>query len=178
MKIRTSPTRRLRLVTLWVCLAVLVGTAGYFGYKFFTRSANPIPSSISSKLTFSPLVIPKNDQQYTTDRYNFFTPEGQTPTLTYNIHLRNGTTIVVSQYTQPSEFNEIPDYKSHFIAGIFKQANDLSTSNGTLYTGQSSKLNAQLGIMIEKGLIVFMFPNQSIDDATWRQLSDHLVVQN
>lgn len=178
MRIRTHPARRLRLIVLWSILLIILGTAGYFGYRFFTQSNNPIPAAISNHLSFSPFVIPKNNQHYTTDTYSVATPDKGTQVLTYKIHTKDGATVTVSQYVQPSQFTEIPEYRNKFLSDVIKQSDSTQTSNGTVYLGHINQTNAQVAVMLEKGLLVFMNPDHALDTTIWRELVNQLVIQN
>jgi hypothetical protein len=178
MRIRTNPARRMRLITLWALLAIIVGTSSYFGYKFFTRDTSPIPADIRAKLSFSPLVIPKDNTDYIADTYNLATPDQGTQVLTYHLTKKDGTTIVVSEYIQPNQFTDIPEYKNKFLSDVIKQSDSAQTSNGTVYIGRVGQANSQVGVMIEKGLLVFMNPSHSLDTDTWRKLGNQLIVQN
>ncbi|MGB3945270.1 MAG: hypothetical protein WBK76_00315 [Candidatus Saccharimonadales bacterium] len=55
----------------------------------------------------------------------------------------------------------------------------MQSANGTIYLGRLSKQdNKQVGIMIERGLLVFFYPTTGdIDEVTWRKLGDALQVQ-
>lgn len=177
MRIRTQRAQYIRTITSWIVgsLALLAVLAG--GYWYFTRHINPLPQSIRAELTFSPLVIPKSSNTFTTSNYKFDTVENKERILTYSIHFDNKT-VIVSEYAQPSEFSEIPEYKDRFLSNVIKQYATVQTSNGTIYLGRLARQgDKQLAIMIEKGLLVFLSPNEDIDQAQWRNLGEQLEVQ-
>jgi hypothetical protein len=147
------------------------------GYWYITRDISPLPAAIRSQLTFSPFVIPKKAKAYPTTDYKFDVVENKEHVLSYVIHTKD-VAVTVSEYTQPSEFSEIPEYKDRFLSNVTKQYATVQTSNGTIYLGRLSRQNnKQLAIMIEKGLLVFMSPTKDLDQAQWRNLGDQLEVQ-
>jgi hypothetical protein len=177
MRIRTHRAQYIRTITSWLIGSSLLVAIMTGGYWYITRDISPLPKAIRSELTFSPLVMPKTSKTFTTSDYKFDTVENNERILSYNIHF-NDTTVTVSEYTQPSEFSEIAEYKDRFLSNVIKQYATVQTSNGTLYLGRLSKQNdKQLAIMIEKGLLVFLSPSKDVDEAQWRNLGDQLEVQ-
>lgn len=147
------------------------------GYWYISRDISPLPKSIRSRLTFSPFVIPKSVKTITTTDYKFDTVEDKERILSFKIH-QNNNTVTVSEYTQPAEFSEIPEYKDRFLSNVIKQYATVQTSNGTIYLGRLSRQgDKQLAIMIEKGLLVFLSPDADLTEAQWRNLGDQLEVQ-
>jgi hypothetical protein len=147
------------------------------GYQISSSTADPLPSRIESKLTFSPFVLPKGTKNYTATNYSIISPEGTVQELKYLIQTKDGSTIWLSEYQQPPQFSEIPDYKDRFLTNI-NQQESVQTSNGIIYLGRlSHQSNKQVGIMIEKGLLVFMSPDQDMKQSQWRNLGDQLVIQ-
>lgn len=162
---------------IWMIVASVLITIGAVGFWYTTRTPSPIPSEISSQLTFSPLVISKNTDNYSTTDYKFSTAEGKVQILSYLIHLK-GSTVSISEYVQPTEFVEIPEYKDRFLTNIIKQYATIQTANGTIYLGRAVKQNdKQLAVMIERGLLVFMSPDKEITEEQWRKLGDKLEIQ-
>jgi hypothetical protein len=177
MRIKTRKSQRIRTITLWTISTLLVIGGALAGYTYVTRDTGPIPPSIRSQLTFSPFVLPKKTKNYTTTDYKFDTAEDNVRILSYVIHLKD-TAVTVSEYTQPPEFDEIPEYKDRFLSNVIKQYATVQTSNGTIYLGRLSKQgDKQLAIMIEKGLLVLMSPSHDIEESQWRSLGDQLEVQ-
>lgn len=161
--------------------AVLVLAAGAFGgYLYATQGKNTgtIPSQVSTNLTFSPFALAGDAGSYSASDYKFSTAEGDVQILTYLIHTQDGTTITVSQYAQPPEFNDIPEYKDRFLTNVAKQYDTVQTSNGTVYLGRMTKQdNKQLAVMTEKGLLVLMNPDKEMSQAQWRSLVERLEIQ-
>lgn len=164
--------------TIAISGGIIIFTALFTtGYLYVTRDTNPIPRQLRSQLTFSPFVIPKDSSNYLTTDYKFSTAEGQVPILSYIITTK-GQTISVSEYSQPPEFSEIPDYKNQFLNNVINQYSSVSSASGTIYLGRAIKQNnKQMAIMIERGLLVFMLPDKDMNDAQWRSLGDQLDVQ-
>jgi len=161
---------------MWTLAVLILAAIGVGGYLYFAHDNNPIPSTLRSQLTFSPFVVPKDSKNYTTTDYKFITAEDKVRTLSYLIHTTSGT-ILVQEQSQPLEFTEIPEYKDRFLNNM-KQYDTVQTSNGIIYLGRLAlQNNEQMGIMIERGLLVLMFPNKDLAAPQWRVLGDQLEVQ-
>lgn len=159
-------------------IGLVIGLAGLGTYLYATRDTNPIPTHLRPQLSFSPFVMPSSARSYTTDGYKFSTAEGKVQILSYIIHTKDAGSVAVSEYTQPQEFSEIPEYKDRFLTNVAKQDGTVQTSNGTIYLGRmSAQNNKQLAVMLERGLIVFMSPDRDLDQADWRRLGDQLTIQ-
>lgn len=170
--------RRWPRVVGWILLVVLFMTSSLGIYLFATRDTNPVPRHLQNDLTFSPLVIPKDSGRYTTTDYKFASAEEKVQILTYIIHTGEGVAISVSEYTQPQQFAEIPEYKDRFLTNIAKQYATVQTANGVIYLGRMpNQNNRQLAVLLERGLIVFMTPDQEMDQARWRELGDEFILQ-
>ncbi len=165
-----------RFIVLLVVLIALVVII-FVGYFYFNRDSNPIPQRLRSQLTFSPFVIPSDSKDFATSDYKFSTAEGKVQILSYLIKFQNNT-ISVSEYSQPSQFTDIPDYKNQFLTNVINQDSSVSSSSGTIYLGKAVKQNnKQLAIMIERGLLVFLSPDNKLTDAQWRSLGDQFEIQ-
>jgi hypothetical protein len=176
---RTTIKRQLRLRSVLLLAVLLTALSGSTAaYKYATRDTDPIPSGLRAQLTFSPLVLQQKAKYFTADAYKFSSAEGNVQILSYLIHPQDQSTISVSEYVQPSEFTDIPEYKDRFLTNVAQQYTTVETSNGTIFLGRLSRQhNEQLGIMIEHGLLIFMNPNKELSAATWRNLGDQLQVQ-
>ncbi len=147
-------------------------------YGYLRRDTNPIPIDIRKKLVFSPFVLPKGSKEYVTKDYKYSTSEDRVPILSFIIHSNEGADIALSEYAQPPQFNDIPEYKERFLTNVAKQYDSVQTSNGTIYLGKMTRQNnKQLAVMLEKGLLVFMNPNTEINQAQWRKLGDNLEIK-
>ncbi len=90
----------------------------------------------------------------------------------------DGNTVTVSEYSQPPEFTEIPEYKNRFLSNVINQYDTVQTSNGTIYLGRATKQDKkQLALMIERGLLVFMSPDKDLANAQWRSIGDQFEIQ-
>lgn len=177
MRVRQNPWRRLRSVIKIAIVAGVVLFIALWVWLYANRDRNPIPTDIRPTLVFSPVIIPLEDDVFTTKDYGLTRAENNDQILTYTI-VSEGNEVIVSQYTQPLEFIEIPEYKDRFLTNVVQQNEVVQTANGAIYLGQLSKQNnAQLGVMLENGLIVFMRPNQPLDAAEWRRIGENLQVQ-
>lgn len=150
------------------------------GYRFAAShtTAGPIPGEIQRKLTFSPFVLSRDAKNFQVSEVRFSTAEGQVNVLSFKITSKNSPAITLSQYPQPEQFSDIPEYKERFLSNVAKQYATVQTAGGTIYLGHMTRQNnQQLGILLEKGLLVFMSPAKDVDQATWRQLGDQLEIQ-
>lgn len=146
-------------------------------YLFLNRPlSSPLTDSISSQLDYSPFVIPADSKAATTTNYEVAAGEEGDKVLSYTAEFA-GTSVVISQYAQPPQFVDIPEYKERFLNNIVKQYGTVQTSNGVIYLGKQTKQNNKpLGLMLEKGLIIFMNPARELSNAEWRQLGDLLEI--
>jgi hypothetical protein len=86
--------------------------------------------------------------------------------------------VTLSEYPQPPQFNDIPEYRDRFLNNIASQYKTVQSASGVIYLGKMVKQDGrQLGIMLERGLIVFMNPERELSDAEWRQLGDLLEIR-
>ena len=163
--------------TVLISMAIIVGTALVTCLIIFVvRDRNPIPVDMREKLTFSPLVIPLENQSYKTSDYSLTRSEDGTQILTYSISYADSA-IKLSQYVQPPEFSEIPEYKDRFLSNIIKQQEVVQSSNGAIYLGTLALEKSQIGVMLERGLIVLIKPDNPLEAADWRKLGENLQVQ-
>jgi hypothetical protein len=159
-------------------LMVFAGAASITTYKYITRAHNPLPAEVKTKLTFSPLIIPSNNYDFATSDYQLATTEDDTQLLTYTVTTTGMNRIHISEYPQPPQFTEIAEYKERFLNNVVQQYESVSTANGTIYLGRLAKQNnQQVGVMLERGLIMFMKPTQQMEKSAWRQLGDQFELQ-
>lgn len=164
-------------VGIWAlaALVLVVGIAG--GYLYTRPDTGPIPADLRPRLTFSPLILPTT-AAYTTADYTLTTAEDNVQILSYRIQTKDGITVSVSEYPQPQQFSEIPEYKDRFLSNVAKQYDTVQTANGTIYLGRLTlQDDKQLGVLLEKGLLVFMNPDKDLDKTKWRYLGDQLEIQ-
>jgi len=172
MQINRFHRRSIILVTI----ATLAATGIIFGALWLPRDTNPIPDNLRTKLSFSPLVIPLDSSQVTSRSYEFTNAENQTQILSYILDIQDKQ-VTVSEYVQPSEFTDIPEYKDRFLSNVLQQYATVQTASGTIYLGRLSQQDGQqLGVMIEKGLLVFMRPNAELDEMIWRLIGDRFTI--
>jgi hypothetical protein len=158
-----------------IVAAVLAG--GCYWFVAANRDSNPIPQQIRTQLPFSPFVLPTGTKNYSTSDYKLATVEDNTKMLSYIIR-GAGTSVTLSEYTQPQQFTDIPEYKDRFLANVTKQYDTVQTANGIIHLGRMTRDdNRQLAVMIEQGLIVFMRPDKGLDQTQWHNLGDQLVLQ-
>jgi hypothetical protein len=161
-------------IILVIIAAGIIALTAISTYNLFKPDTNPIPKDIRSHLSFSPFIIPLNTKEYVSDNYRYSKAENNVDILSYVVHLNNAQ-ITLSEYAQPSQFTDIPDYQNQFLANVIQQYDTVQTSNGQIYLGRLTN-KSQLGIMIEKGLIVFMTPNHDLSTSTWHNIGENLVI--
>ncbi len=162
---------------LGLAVVALVVIAASIVWKAFSRDTNPVPLAMRSQLDFSPFVIPKDNEVYATNDYGLTKSEDNTLILSYTVSTLENT-IEISQYTQPLQFVDIPEYKDRFLTSVLQQNGTIPTANGTIYVGQlSNQENQPLGVLLEKGLIVFMKPTESLEETEWRRLGETLTIR-
>lgn len=181
------PIKRITIKRAVIALTVLLSAValvllGALLYRSLTGPGpSPIPESISEQLVFSPFVIPEDNEDFTTQSYKLGSENADAvPVFSYVIKSADGKhSITASQYTQPAEYSDIPEYKTQFLSNIAKQYATVQSSNGTIYLGRQAKQqNKQLAIMLERGLLIFFAPTTGdVDEATWRKLGDALELQ-
>ncbi len=174
---RKDNTSALRTIILPIAIVVVLSVSGYGIYAFITHKTEILPASIETKLSFTPLIIKQDAKDFTASGFKYSTVEDGTQILSYLIHTKDDLTISASEYTQPQQFTEIPEYKDRFLTNVAKQYKTVQTSNGVIYLGRQAKnSNKQLGVMLEKGLIIFLAPNKDLSDDLWRKLGDELAL--
>src|SRR5689334_3020944 len=122
--------------------AVALLLLGALLYRTLTGPGpSPIPETVSSKLSFSPFVIPDENEEFTAKSYKLSSENSDAvPVFSYIITSADGKhSITVSEYTQPAEYSDIPEYKTQFLSNIAKQYATVQSSNGTIYLGRQSK---------------------------------------
>ena len=179
-----TPLRRIVISTtiLIACIALLL--LGGILYRYIDGSGpSPLPDSVANSIPFSPLVIPDADEDFQASNYKYALineKEEEIPLLSFTVTSSdNRTRINATQQPQPVQYSEIPEYKNQFLSNVARQYATVQSSNGTIYLGRLSKQNdKQVGIMIERGLLVFFYPTTGdVDDVTWRKLGDALQIQ-
>ena len=159
----------------WSIVALLVA-GGILGYWFVSQPTSNLPESVRSSLDFTPLIVDQKNKDYSTNDYKSSTAEDNVKILSYIIKTPTGP-VSVSQYVQPPAFTDIPEYKDRFLDNIIKRYASVQTAGGTIYLGRASKQNnKQLGVMLERGLIVFFSPDIELSETDWRKLGDQMIV--
>lgn len=176
--ITRHPLIKALLILLGAGGMMLVGAIGY--QLMSSAPTSSMPLTVRDELTFSPLVIPNDSERFTASSYKFATVEDGTKLLTFIISGQD-VTVTVTEYVQPPEFSEIPEYKTQFLSNVIKQNATVQTANGTMYLGRGVKENdRQLAVMLERGLVIFLTPqdaSRELSEATWRELGETLEIE-
>jgi hypothetical protein len=168
---------KLKQIILWVTGAVLLVGLGAGITYFVTRPTSTLPSGISRQLSFSPFVV-ANGSKISVDHYLASKATNNLQTLTFQIMFASKH-VTATEQVQPDQFTDVADYKSHFLSSAFTQYSTIQTASGVIYTGPASKLqNQQIGLMLERGLLVFFYPSSQLSDQDWRTIGDNLMIQN
>lgn len=155
----------------------LIGIAALLNYQYLERQAARIPASIRQDLVFSPFIITLDNDEYKATEYRLTEVENGVQLLSFFVQFE-GKSVTVSEYIQPPEFTEIPEFRQRFLDNTIKQYATIQTSNGTIFLGKQVKQNdRQLGIMLERGLIVMFNPEQELTQAEWRRLGEQFDIQ-
>lgn len=156
---------------LAVALILLVG--GLVGYRYASREQSPLPPAVEQQLSFSPLILSGESDDLSASEYVLEQTEEDTTLLAYRI-TRDDATINVSQYPQPLQFTEIPEYRERFLTSIVKQTETVQTATGVVYLGRGTLNNKQIAVMLERGLIVLFSPSKDLDAQSWRTIVEQL----
>ncbi|MBC7512215.1 hypothetical protein H7142_00965 [Candidatus Saccharibacteria bacterium] len=154
-----------------VVASVAIGAVISFA---LTRTSSSVPATVRTDLTFSPLVPAGNSVQ--SSDYSLGTSEDGTQTLMYKVIIGDSS-VVVTQYAQPKQFVDVPEYKERFLSSVVNQTNAVQSSNGVIYTGVTDTDNRQIAVMLERGLLIFFNPSGELSDETWRTIGDSLTIE-
>lgn len=175
MRKKLRRIRRYGIAAVIGCL-VISGVA-VAQYQYLQRQAERIPSAIRSELTFSPFVLSLESNEFKATDYRLSQAETDVQLLSFVLTSKD-IQITVSEYPQPPQFTDIPEYKERFLSNVIKQYAAVQTASGTIYLGRQEKQgNKQLAIMMERGLIVLMNPNKDLTDQQWRVIGEQLEIQ-
>ena len=145
------------------------------------RTSGPIPEDIVKDLAFSPFVIPSTNDSYKISNYKYSSFEEKKEKinlLSYVVTTADNTVITVNQQVLPPQFIDIPQYKEKVLSEVVNQKSAVPNANGTIYIGTAMQpKDKQIAAMIEKGLIVLMYPSETLDEKSWRAIGDALEVQ-
>lgn len=162
------------LATMALCIVTAVAVANY---QYLERQAARVPASIRQDLTFSPFIVTLDNKDYKVTDYKLAEVEKGVQLLSFIVQFE-GKSVTVSEYMQPPQFSEIPEFKQRFLDNAIQQYATVQSVNGTIYLGKQVKQNnKQLGIMLERGLIVMFNPEKELTQAEWRRLGDQFDVQ-
>ncbi len=164
------------IIVACITIGALLVAGGFTLAQVLKPKDNPVPASVSKQLDFTPLIVPSNLDTIKTTDYKVSTVEDGTQLLTYIIHIADAT-VTVSEYTQPSQFSDVPDFQDKFLENVIQKTTSISTASGTIILGQQAKQqNKQLAIMLERGLVVLMNPSKTLEQKQWRTIGDALDV--
>lgn len=156
---------------------LLIGGVAFINYQHLERQAARIPEDIREELTFSPFIITLDNEKYKAIDYKVVEVDKGVQLLSFVV-LFEDKRVTVSEYAQPPQFTEIPEFKQRFLDNAIKQNGTVQTANGTIYLGKQVKqADKQLAIILERGLIVLFNPENELSQAEWRRLGDQFDIQ-
>lgn len=167
-----------KLTSIILFLAMLATVGVFVAWSKINpkEDRNPLPETIRSSLSFSPFVIPLDSTQVVGSNYKLTSPEETAQILTFNADYAQKK-IVISTQIQPDQFNDIPEYKDRFLSNVISQESTVQTLNGTIFIGkQTQNKNKPVGVMLERGLIVFIVPEDNLTELEWRAIGESLEV--
>ena len=177
MVMRKQRRRLLRIAGLAAMAFVVITVVAVANYRHLERQAARIPVAIRQDLVFSPFIVTLDNNDYMATDYKLAEVEKGVQLLSFVVHFE-GKSVTVSEYAQPPQFTEIPEFKQRFLDNTIQQYATVQTANGAIYLGKQVKQNdKQLGIMLERGLIVLFNPKQELTQAEWRRLGDQFDIQ-
>lgn len=167
----------LRIAGAATLALVIITSVATINYQHLERQAARLPISMREDLTFSPFLITLDNKNYSATEYKLAEVESGVQLLSFVVHT-GSKTVIVSEYIQPPQFAEIPEFKQRFLDNAIQQYATVQTANGTIYLGKQVKQNGkQLGIMLERGLVVMFNPSNELNQAEWRRLGDQFDIQ-
>ena len=177
MVMRKQKRRLLRMAGLGAIALLIIAAVAATNYRQLERQAARVPVTIRQDLTFSPFIVTLDNNSYKATDYKLADVEKNVQLLTFVVHFKDKS-VTVSEYPQPPQFTEIPEFKQRFLDNTIQQYATVQTANGTIYLGKQVKQgNKQLGIMLERGLIVLFNPEKELTQAEWRRLGDQFDIQ-
>jgi hypothetical protein len=166
-----------KIVAFATTAVLVVSGVAFINYQRLERQAARIPATIRNDLTFSPFIITLDNDNYKALDYKLAEVEKGVQLLSFVVTFEDKR-ITISEYVQPPQFTEIPEFKQRFLDNAIKQKGTVQTANGTLYLGEQVKQDGkQLAIMLERGLIVMFNPETELSPAEWRRLGDQFDIQ-
>lgn len=168
--------RSLPKILLWPLAGITLIAVGFFLAQYIKPPTNPIPKTIASELTFTPLIIPPDNKSIATTDYTLGpSDEGGKP-LSFSLII-NGKKVFVSESSLPQPFTEIPEYQQRFLDSFMLQSQTISSGVGTIYYGSPAKEQSysQVAMSTEHGLLMlFSVKTDQLSSTEWRAIGDAL----
>ena len=176
-KQRHRQQQLLRIAGVATLALAIIASVAAVNYHHLQRQAARLPVSLRQDLTFSPFLITLDNENYKATDYKLAEVESGVQLLSFVVQ-SGGKNVTISEYIQPPQFTEIPEFKQRFLDNAIQQYATVQTANGTIYLGKQIKQNGkQHGIMLERGLVVMFNPASELTQAEWRRLGDQFDIQ-
>ncbi len=167
-----------KAIVVWLLVISVVGVGGWLLYQKYSSASNgPIPQKIANQLDFTPMVMGNDAANYTQASFDYANVDSSTKVLSFIITTPGGKQVTASEYPQPPQFYEIPDYKTKFLEN--KSEATVVTNAGVINLSHPDKdKGKQIGLMLENGLIIFFNPDTTnLTQSEWHDLGNNLITQ-
>jgi hypothetical protein len=161
----------IRSLVALIILALLAG-GGYIGYAKWQNSKIIIPPKIRSQVTSS-IFWPTKDANITGDKTTI-KYDTTNKLLSYLAYTADGIKLTVSEQASPAVFSDIPAAYSKFTSDL-RPYSSFDTANDKVFLTHPKELNGgQTAVMNTKGVLIFIRPDKSLTDDSWKQLFNNL----
>jgi len=141
-------------------------------WLIFFRTNSLLPSGIEKQLQFTPFVVtPNSDINVAGGSYSY-DPTNQV--LRYTVSSNKTGKLTVSEQTTPPQFIDIEDYSSKLIDSLNRYS-AFDNEFGTVYLTRPKTIQSgQIAILNADGVLLFVQSYKDLSDAQWRQVFQHL----
>lgn len=156
-------------------IALAAGVGGTVMILSLLPKPTVLPDPIRQRMSFSPLVTVQ-DSPYKSRDFKLGRNENGAEILSFVTATPSGNDIVVTEQALPQEFTDIPEYRDKFLEN--KKDDTVATASGTINLFRATKQdNKVAGLMIERGLLIFLNPAKPLAKDEWRAFGDQLELQ-
>lgn len=165
-----------KLLVSALLVSLLVATSWLLYDKFRPIDDGPIPAEIASQLDFTPIIISKESAEYKVAKYEYGSMEDGIKRLVFEVTLPGNKKATFTEETQPSQFYDVAEYRTKFLETKSEQT--VITDIGVIHLSKPEKQNNRhIGLILEKGLMIFINPTTELTNEEWRSLGNVLTTQ-
>jgi len=163
------------LMTLAIILISISSFAGYTIYGHLNNSQISLSSITKYKLNY-PLFWPDKSSTIVASKVTIkYDPSVKL--ISYNAIDKAGVRFIITEQETPASFNDIPQAFSKLIETM-SQYSSFDSQNGTVYLTHPKELNGgQAAVMNSKGTLMFVKPSVALEDDTWKEFFNSLVIE-